>query len=102
MTETMGAIYDRRKEHLGTSDRMIIFVRKQLMAAARQYMEDGSLPAVVDDESLYRVRSASIILAPGQDWKTATEKARNSDAGVPIAGLPLGGTNEWAPAIGKG
>ena len=35
MTETMGAIYDRRREHLGTSDRMIIQVRKQLLAGAR-------------------------------------------------------------------
>ena len=102
MTETMGPIYDRRKEHLGTSDRMIIMVRKQLMAAARQYMEDGSVPAVVDDESMYRVRSASIILQPGEDWKAHTEKARNSDAGVPIAAVPLGGSDEYAPAIGKG
>ena len=101
MTETMGTIYDRRKEHLGTSDRMIIFVRKQLMAAARQYAEDGSVPAVVDNEKLYRVRSASIILPLGDDWKKPTEKARDADAGVPIAGLPLGGTEEWAPAIGR-
>ena len=32
MTETMGPTYDRRREHLGTSDRMIIQVRKQLLA----------------------------------------------------------------------
>ena len=102
MTETMGPIYDRRKEHLGTSDRMIIMVRKQLMAAARQYMEDGSVPAVVDDEKMYRVRSASIILPPGEDWKAHTEKARNADGGVPIASVPLGGSDEYAPAIGKG
>ena len=44
MTETMGAIYDRRREHLGTSDRMIIQVRKQLLAGARSHMEDGTVP----------------------------------------------------------
>jgi hypothetical protein len=72
------------------------------MAAARQFAEDGSVPAVVDDEKQYRVRSASIILPDGEDWFGPTEKARDADAGVPIAGLPLGGSDKWAPAIGRG
>jgi hypothetical protein len=89
MTETMGAIYDRTKEHLGTSDRMIIAVRQRLMKAAREFMEDGAPPAHVDDASLYRVRSASAILPEGADWQAATAAARDSDAGVPVSYVPL-------------
>ena len=89
MTETMGPIYDRTKEHLGTSDRMIIAVRQRLMKAARELMEDGAPPAHVDDTSLYRVRSASAILPEGADWQAETAAARDSDAGVPVSWVPL-------------
>jgi hypothetical protein len=89
MTETMGAIYDRRKEHLGTSDRMIILARQQLMKLARDYQEDGTVPALVDDAKLVRVRSASALLQEGEDWQAATAQARDSDAGVPISWVPL-------------
>ena len=34
MTETMGPIYDRTQEHLGTTDAMVIFVRRRLIEAA--------------------------------------------------------------------
>ena len=89
MTETMGVVYDRTKEHLGTSDRMIIAVRQRLMKAAREFMEDGTPPAHVDDTSLFRVRSASAILPEGADWQAATAAARDSDAGVPVSYVPL-------------
>ena len=34
--QSMGAIYDRSKEHLGTADSMIIQMRRRLLDAARQ------------------------------------------------------------------
>src|SRR5712691_9934645 len=34
MTETMGPIYDRTQEHLGTTDAMVIFMRRRLIDAA--------------------------------------------------------------------
>ena len=43
----------------------------------------------VDDTSLYRVRAASVLLPEGDSWISATEKARQSDAGVPIAWVPF-------------
>ena len=89
MTETMGKIYDRRKEHLGTSDRMIIFARQQLMKLARDFQEDGSVPALVDDARLYRIRSASALLQEGEDWQAATAQARDADAGVPLSCVSL-------------
>jgi phenylpropionate dioxygenase-like ring-hydroxylating dioxygenase large terminal subunit len=84
MTETMGPIYDRTQEHLGTTDAMVIFMRRRLLDAAAA-LAAGTVPANVDDPALYRVRPASIVLPEGESWITATEKARQADAGVPIA-----------------
>jgi hypothetical protein len=89
MTETMGPIYDRTQEHLGTTDAMVIFARKLLLDAAKALRDHGAVPANVDDASLYRVRPASVILPDGESWVAATEKARQSDAGVPIAWVPF-------------
>jgi hypothetical protein len=89
MTETMGAIYDRSQEHLGTTDAMVIFARRLLLDAAKAIRDHGAVPANVDDASLYRVRPASVILPEGESWLAATEKARQSDAGVPIAWVPF-------------
>jgi hypothetical protein len=47
------------------------------------------LPANVDDPNLCRVRPASAVLPDGASWIGATEKARQSDAGVPIAWVPF-------------
>jgi len=68
---------------------MVIFVRRRLLDAARTLREEGAAPANVDDPSSYRIRPASILLPDGESWITSTEKARQSDAGVPIAALPL-------------
>ena len=55
-TESMGPIYDRTQEHLGTSDAMIIRVRRRLIRAARELSEQGVTPPGVDNPEWYRVR----------------------------------------------
>ena len=89
MTETMGPIYDRTQEHLGTTDAMVIFVRRRLINAAKALRDDALVPRHVDDPNLLRVRPASVLLPEGESWIAATEKARQSDAGVPIAWVPF-------------
>jgi hypothetical protein len=89
MTETMGPIYDRSQEHLGTTDAMVIQVRRRLIDAARTLRERGAVPPNVDDATLCRVRPASVLLPEGESWIVATEKSRQSDAGVPIAWVPF-------------
>jgi hypothetical protein len=64
---------------------MVIFVRRRLLDAARALREKGSVPANSEDLSLNRVRSASIMLPDGDSWVAATEEARKSDSGAPIA-----------------
>jgi phenylpropionate dioxygenase-like ring-hydroxylating dioxygenase large terminal subunit len=85
MTETMGTIYKRWEEHLGTTDAMIIQVRRRLLEAATALREQGQVPANVEDPTLGRVRSASVLLPEGADWVAETESARDADAGAPIA-----------------
>ena len=89
MTETMGPIYDRTQEHLGTTDAMVIYVRRRLIEAARALRDQGVAPANVDDGSMCRVRPASVLLPEGDSWISATEKSRQSDSGVPIAWVPF-------------
>lgn len=80
-------IYDRSKEHLGTTDAMVISVRRMLIRSATALRDEGVLPANVQNVELNRVRSASIILPPDENWVAATEGARNPDALIPIASV---------------
>jgi phenylpropionate dioxygenase-like ring-hydroxylating dioxygenase large terminal subunit len=43
-TESMGAIYDRSQERLGSSDAMVIRTRKRLLDAARALRDRGQVP----------------------------------------------------------
>ncbi len=90
MTELMTGehgevIYDRSREHLGTTDSMVITVRRELLTAAKALSEEGVVPANVDDVHLDRVRHATMLLPKGADWIRATEGYRSADAGLPIA-----------------
>ena len=87
MTEAMGPIYKRWQEHLGTTDAMVIFMRRTLINAAHALREQGIVPANVTDPTLNRVRSASVLLPEGKSWIEATEEARNVDSGVPVASV---------------
>jgi phthalate 4,5-dioxygenase oxygenase subunit len=78
-------IYDRSKEHLGTTDAMVIQARRLFIRAARALRDEGRLPANVDDPKAGAVRSASVILPPGADWVAATERARSAFGGVEVA-----------------
>ena len=75
VTESMGPIYDRTREHLGTIDRAIIVLRETLIKAAKHLEEGGDAPATGDLD--YRsIQGAGKILEPGEDWRTLS-------AGIP-------------------
>jgi len=73
ITESMGTVYARFNEHLGTSDAMVIRTRRRLINAAKAIVRDGTLPPGVDDASIYRVRSGGVILPRSVDWRDATK-----------------------------
>jgi phenylpropionate dioxygenase-like ring-hydroxylating dioxygenase large terminal subunit len=73
VTESMGAIYRREHEHLGTSDAMVIRTRRRAIKAARDYAEHGLLPPGVDNPEMYRRRSGGIVFPIEVDAMAATE-----------------------------
>jgi phthalate 4,5-dioxygenase len=78
MTGSMGPIYDRSKEHLGTTDAMVIRVRRRLIAAVQAHMNHGVVPPGVDDPQAYRVRSGGVFLQPDADWVESTRELRQA------------------------
>jgi phthalate 4,5-dioxygenase len=72
VTESMGPIYDRTQERLGSTDAMIIRTRRRLMSAAVAFQERGSLPPGVDQPESYRLRSGGVVLPDGADWWQAS------------------------------
>jgi len=78
VTTSMGPIYDRRQERLGTSDAMVIRVRRRLLAAVKAHMQYGTVPPGVDTPDAYRVRSGGVLLPEGTDWVSATSSLRQA------------------------
>ncbi|HEY0584230.1 MAG TPA: (2Fe-2S)-binding protein, partial [Chloroflexota bacterium] len=78
ITESMGPICDRSRERLGTSDVMVIRVRRRLAEAARALADASVTPPGVDEPDVYRVRSGGFFLEPGQDWIEATSELRRA------------------------
>ncbi len=62
VTESMGPVYNRSHEHLGTSDAMVIRTRRRAIAAAKAFREQGTLPPGVDQPAMYQRRSGGIIM----------------------------------------
>jgi len=67
VTESMGPIYDRSQEQLGSTDRAITRMRHILLSAAKGLAEGKEPPAVTGDFS--SIRGAEKILEPGEDWR---------------------------------
>ena len=76
ITESMGPIYDRSHEHLGTSDAMVIRTRRRLLGATKALQDEGTIPPGVDNPELYRIRGGGIILPRTADWQEATQPLR--------------------------
>jgi phthalate 4,5-dioxygenase len=69
VTESMGPIYDRTDEHLGSTDKAISRMRHILISAAKG-LASGAEPPVVDGGLDYgSIRGAEKILEPGEDWR---------------------------------
>jgi len=83
MTEGMGPIMDRSKEHLGTTDALIIRTRRKLLASARALAAEGITPPGADKPQAYHQRSGGIVLPRSADWWDATQSLREQFDAVP-------------------
>jgi phthalate 4,5-dioxygenase len=72
--ETMGAILDRTIEHLGSTDAMIIRVRRRLLEVVRAHRDDAEMPPGIDQPELYRRRGVQLTLPQGANWLESTEQ----------------------------
>jgi hypothetical protein len=88
VTESMGPIYDRSSEHLGTSDAMIIRTRRRLIEAARAHLELGITPPGVENPRIYGQRSGEIILPRSVDVWEETAELRRAFVKQDVAPLP--------------
>jgi phenylpropionate dioxygenase-like ring-hydroxylating dioxygenase large terminal subunit len=78
MTGSMGPIFDRSTEHLGSADAMVIQVRRRLLNAVKAFQERGITPSGVDNPEVYQVRSGGVFLPIGADWVEATRELRKA------------------------
>ena len=71
-TESMGAIWNRSKEHLGYSDKTIIALRKMLLRAVSDVAEGKEPPHIIRDpqqNDFSKLRSIKGVLPAGTDWR---------------------------------
>ncbi len=88
VTETMGVISDRTKEHLGTSDKMVSQTRRRIIKAVKHYTETGETPKSVNDPLVYhKVTSGMMNLPKEADWLAEAEI--KTDAMIKHYGLEL-------------
>jgi phthalate 4,5-dioxygenase len=78
VTESMGKVNNRTREHLGTTDQFIIRTRRRLMSMARALEEHGITPTGVDTPEVYRQRSGEMLLPRSRDWWLAYEEMREN------------------------
>jgi hypothetical protein len=88
VTESMGTIYERSHEHLGTSDSMIIRTRRRLIEAAKAHATHGVVPPGVDNPAIYGQRSGEIIMPRTADWWDDTAHLRKAFVDIEVAPLP--------------
>jgi phthalate 4,5-dioxygenase len=69
-TETAGPIYDRTREHLGSTDVAVIRMHRQLLRAAKALAATGEAPPALGGTGDFQaIRGAEKILADGEDWR---------------------------------
>lgn len=82
LQESMGAIQDRTRENLVSTDNGIIMVRNRLMKAARALAEKGQLPPGRDAAS-QAIRSVATVLRQDVPFKEGAREALRAEPGKP-------------------
>lgn len=88
--ESMGAIQDRTREHLGTSDKVIMANRRLLLKAIETVQAGGTAPGVADAALIAQMQGPDTVdgIAPAGTWGTWwQERAQAKRAGAPWLGV---------------
>ncbi len=84
--ESMGPIQDRTREHLGTTDKVIVANRRLLQEAIDAVERGGTPPGIADPALHDAIRGPDTVdgIAPAQDWRGWwLESVRAKRAGAP-------------------
>ena len=98
--ESMGAIQDRTREHLGTSDKVIMANRRMLLKAIETVQAGGGAPGVADASLAPQMHGPDTVdgIAPAGTWGTWwLEQVQKKNAGAAWKAQP---STEAAPATG--
>jgi phthalate 4,5-dioxygenase len=86
VTESMGPIYNRSREHLGTTDRAVIYMRRMLIDMARQ-LEHGIEPPILADPLKFRAIPMNAV-TPDEDmapvWDPYWAEFVNEEPSAPL------------------
>jgi phenylpropionate dioxygenase-like ring-hydroxylating dioxygenase large terminal subunit len=80
LQESMGAIQDRTREHLTSTDNGIVMMRRRLLRVIRE-MQEGVAPPALQPET-HHVRSAAIVIHRDEDFRHAAREALRVQAGT--------------------
>ena len=80
LQESMGAVQDRTRENLVSTDNGIIMARQRLMKAARALAEKGEAPPGTDPAT-HRIRSVALVLPADKPFKDAAADAQRAEPG---------------------
>ena len=86
LQESMGAIQDRTKENLTSTDNGVIMMRHRLIKAAKALADKGMPPPGTDPE-VQRVRSVALLLRRDLSFKEAAKDALRAEPGKPQASV---------------
>jgi phthalate 4,5-dioxygenase oxygenase subunit len=84
--ESMGAIQDRTREHLGTTDKVIMAYRRLLLQAMDTVANGGTPPGIADAALHSHISGPDTVdgIAPAGDWQTWWQEAvRTKREGAP-------------------
>ena len=75
--ESMGAIQDRTREHLGTSDKVIMANRRLLQKAIATVQAGGAPPMVLGADAAAALQGPDTMdcIAPADDWQACWQRA---------------------------
>jgi phthalate 4,5-dioxygenase len=67
--ESMGPIYDRSREHLGTADRALIHFRRIMLRAARDFANGGAVLGQAQPVSYADLRAEDRVMSIDEPWE---------------------------------
>ena len=78
--ESMGPVFDRTQEHLGSSDKAVIFYRRLILRKLQEMEEGKTLPGTAKGLDLTQ-RAASVYMRSGEPWQEAVRWIEAQEAG---------------------